>query len=289
MLTQAKPTGIQTTRKFNLGQGKRSIWIGEERSAFCSGGRRRYEGTLATTQMAAKELHRATVIGKLRKRLVKMCGNTPPPLLAIERWLLNSLECRRTEPSNDPLFGGLCFKGQNFSKSSIVRDLIRSSVSEKRALHIARDLHGYARELMRGGFSPRKDEIQGSVLYVKHRHSLDVRFGKKSGKVLKLNHEHDAKLRSLWKIAHGKSVDEAQYRIDLYCLLSRYFCIQGHGFQAACPEQFFCGTCLLRSFSLSSRFVLVTDFTRLHLHTHIFIIYLFPSFFPCRAQSFIAA
>ena len=30
------------------------------------------------------------------------------------------------------------------------------------------------------------------------------------------------------------------FEADLYCLLSRYFAIQGHGFQAACHEDVFC-------------------------------------------------
>ena len=88
--------------------------------------------------------------------------------------------------------------------------------------------------------------------------------GGSPGKLLKLNTEHYDKLRALWTMHRAplkpsKSADdkgavtaatpgdgedseeddenkEAAFRASLFCLLSRYNAVQGHGFQAACSE-----------------------------------------------------
>jgi len=89
--------------------------------------------------------------------------------------------------------------------------------------------------------------------------------GSNPGKLLKLNTEHYGKLRALWtlhrallqpsknttketigsntpssddrKEADGEEAEEEQaFHASLFCLLSRYNAVQGHGFQAACSE-----------------------------------------------------
>ena len=86
--------------------------------------------------------------------------------------------------------------------------------------------------------------------------------------LLKLNHEHYRKLLSMWCITNNSKNDDEhlneqlfslfidnneknnkyppttstllnRFHNDLYILLSRYYALQGHGFQAACPEDVF--------------------------------------------------
>jgi hypothetical protein len=84
------------------------------------------------------------------------------------------------------------------------------------------------------------------------------------GKLLKLNTEHYAKLRALWAARHSDrgqlnssaatatkdppataaegaraaaaAKDDEAFHASLFCVLSRYNAVQGHGFQAACSE-----------------------------------------------------
>ena len=107
------------------------------------------------------------------------------------------------------------------------------------------------------------------VIVVKHRHTLDLTIeGLNKKHLLKLNHEHYRKLLSMWCITNNSKNDDEhlneqlfslfidnneknnkyppttstllnRFHNDLYILLSRYYALQGHGFQAACPEDVF--------------------------------------------------
>jgi phosphorylated CTD-interacting factor 1 len=83
----------------------------------------------------------------------------------------------------------------------------------------------------------------GGVKLVRHKHTYDLFLPKNQKHILKLNHEHYDKLASLWNLTHdlspGKDDDRDEFHSDLYCLLARYYSIQGPGFQAACPEAVF--------------------------------------------------
>ena len=75
---------------------------------------------------------------------------------------------------------------------------------------------------------------------------MDLTF---SNKLLKLNHEHYAKLRTLFLRHSGLHTSpstetlsdevERQFHASLFVLLARYHGIQGHGYQAACGEKVF--------------------------------------------------
>jgi hypothetical protein len=106
------------------------------------------------------------------------------------------------------------------------------------------------------------------VVVTKHRHTLDLTIeGLNKKHLLKLNHEHYRKLLCMWCITNinddnARKKEElltlfidnntsnnknppststllSEFHNDLYILLSRYYALQGHGFQAACPENVF--------------------------------------------------
>lgn len=102
---RSKPVKV---RQINLGQGKRKIWIGAEA---CAALLRPSNPTTATTIAStntkatppnpspsttitptpAVENARNRVMNELRQELVTMCGeDTPPPLLAVERWIFDT-------------------------------------------------------------------------------------------------------------------------------------------------------------------------------------------------------
>ncbi|KAI2491094.1 hypothetical protein MHU86_23476 [Fragilaria crotonensis] len=83
----------------------------------------------------------------------------------------------------------------------------------------------------------------GVVKLVRHKHTYDLFLINNQKHILKLNHEHYDKLAALWNVTHDlspdKNDDRDEFYSDLYCLLARYYSIQGPGFQAACPEAVF--------------------------------------------------
>ena len=294
------------------------MWIGREAAKELRSTYAPAPSTQRAVTSPSMESERAEVVTRLRKQLVVECGETPPPALAFERWLLDSLlveEMSATskldkststttttnnnnnnnnnttlnDNSNDPLFGPLC-RRTDLESSSLVSDLIRASVLPQDALLVATNLQTRARDMMiavRRSSTPLKSKKKRmrptSVSVIFHRHTIDVTFGVKSKRLLKLNHEHYDKLFSLWRIsANGgnnggndggdsdsdlqsggltqaksggssggekklksggtslvEDQEKAAFHDDLFILLSRYFAMQGHGFQAACPESVF--------------------------------------------------
>jgi len=76
---------------------------------------------------------------------------------------------------------------------------------------------------------------------IKHRFTIDLQLlvgGKARKTILKLNHEHEKKLRKLFDLQAGKNKG-LKYNDALFCLLARYRAISGHGFQAALNEAAF--------------------------------------------------
>ncbi len=303
--TKASATGLgdRLARKPNraLGQGKRAVWIGVEEARQL---RARLPAPVAAAAPGATlgrkrarpatEASRADTLARLRKSLVARCGETSPPALAFERWLLDSLlqealagerGGRDGAAAADPLFGPLC-RARDLGSSTLVSDLVRASMPRGAALDVAQALQRQAQTAMEAIASadaaliaqasetttPGHSELQhpqrmrkrgpqpeanpsGVVSVIKHRHTLDVRLHRRSKRLLKLNHEHYAKLRALWRLARPKDrnddddddddddleeeAEETAFHADLFVLLSRYFALQGHGFQAACPEAVF--------------------------------------------------
>jgi hypothetical protein len=259
-LTKATPIGV-TVHNTNLGQGKRQVWIGTQ----ASGRLRTLHEPPSSIQLVNTSVHveakRATAITKLRKKLISLClkFSASPPSLAFERWLLDCLLVEEIMPlklkssndpkiKDDPLFGPL-WRRNNLESCSLVKDLIRATIAEKNAINIAEELQSLAHSVMTSSTSA---SFTTSVIVVHHRHTLDIKYGDKSKRLLKLNHEHYRKLYDLWKLAkygndvsRNESRDESRdesrelFHDDLYVMLSRYFAIQGHGFQAACPEHVF--------------------------------------------------
>jgi phosphorylated CTD-interacting factor 1 len=236
-LTYAKPQKdiVEKVVRVNRGQFKRKIWIGREDVVITS----RFSST-HNNNTPYEENERALIVYALRKLLVKMCGkDTPPPLLTFERWILDSVSKSTRKENEDALLGALIREKIN-SRTTIVRDLVRASIDLKRALNISRAVQSKARELLGKRNNKNSSSSNDTVLIKKHRHTSDIKFGKSSKRILKINHEHYNKLSDLWSLYnHDNNTDTKLFHEHLYMMLSRYHTIQGHGFQAACPEMVF--------------------------------------------------
>ena len=152
----------------------------------------------------------------------------------------------------------------------MVKDLARAGVSN--SLRIAKDLQREARkevDARRSRICREKVKSGQLVSVIRHRHSLDVTLRREGGKrprLLKLNHEHYDKLRCIWSGGAAVCDDEASFHNDLYSLLARYHALQGHGFQAACPEKVF--EVLQEQFDVSFEcFAYVFHLSLTHTHT----------------------
>ena len=271
-LTNAEAKHVRVHRA-NLGQGKRKIWLGwiskrlDDADAAAKETSEAIRAAYATAPTDASvspvlEAQRSLAVEKLRKQLVKECGNLAPPTLAMERWLLNALLARdlsggesSSSPQSDPLMGPICSPDTDLETSSIVDDLVRASIERHQALQIARSIQSSARELMPSLKSSLfKSKASREVHVRDHKHTSDIWIGegrKAERRLLKLNREHYEKLMQLWKLAGGwerkrgggesaETLAKRAFHADLYCLLSRYFAMQGHGMQAACHEDVFC-------------------------------------------------
>ena len=190
------------------------------------------------------EAARAITARKLGKRLIALCAPERPPALAIERWIFDAqVDASLTSPTrtresfDDPVFGPMFrLTGDELKKSSIVDDLLRASVSN--ALNVAKRLQLETKTIM----TTQRQKLTASsrskrVEITHHRHTIDVSIN--ASRLLKLNHNHYSKLKALWRGGRGGGDDTVLFHDDLYVLLARYFTIQGHGFQAACPETVF--------------------------------------------------
>ncbi|KAL3778569.1 hypothetical protein ACHAW5_007024 [Stephanodiscus triporus] len=77
-----------------------------------------------------------------------------------------------------------------------------------------------------------------------HRHSVDFSLRSGGKRLFKLNHGHYEKLRMLMAASCGGGggdggVSESDFHKLVYCVLSRYHSVLGHGFQMALGEQAF--------------------------------------------------
>jgi len=167
---------------------------------------------------------------------------------------------------DDPLFGPLCRRTE-LENCSLVLDLTRATLSKSTSITIAQNLQRTAHEMMAvasssssasstssassSSSSSSSSSHSSSVVVVHHRHTLDIKYGRHGKRLLKLNNEHYRKMFDLWTLTkygpsnaedNNEARDESNRNIfhdDLYVMLSRYFAMQGHGFQAACPEHVF--------------------------------------------------
>ena len=260
-----------------VAQGKRCIWAGP--GAALKVPRTLSDQFALSHPLPSTEALRAGKIFKLRKQLNSLCRDRPPPALAFERWLFDDLlfwgiqharlAAERTEPLSlrlDPvLFGS---SPNDRALKTLKSDLVRASIPGNDADKIVKAMCKHislatdevkrhdsgARQLLGGTSGGQQVVVQ------RHRHTLDVFLspGKKGQRrtkkqILKLNHEHYAKLCALWRIHTLKATQaddakqllepnsalEHRFHQDLYSLLARYYALQGHGFQAACPESVF--------------------------------------------------
>jgi phosphorylated CTD-interacting factor 1 len=265
--------GVAAARRPNraLGQGKRQIWLG----VAAAGEKLASSAAVPPSRARARpdiEALRSALVMRLRKYFRNSClsAKVVPPLLAFERWLFDGM-LQRTEdlpgdvaPSGkgnmvDPL---LPVGVTNVASSSLVNDLVRASMPRSTAESVTRQLLAQSAEAVKtvaaaAAAAPNPAE---RVVVIEHRHTVDVQLITRKcssqgraipRRVLKLNHEHWRKLCALWRLARGDSAedaaaplpagsaDHAHLSADLFCLLSRYFSLQGHGFQAACSEHVF--------------------------------------------------
>jgi phosphorylated CTD-interacting factor 1 len=264
-LAPTKPTGAG--EKFAalpnrvVAQGKRTVWAGATAALACKRASRRDDHA---RPVPSTEACRAGQVFKLRKALAALCGKHVPPALAFERWLFDDLLYAEIEGQrrSDPVLCGNT--PHKTALETLKGDLARASLPEKDVGRIAKEVcrqtadataevRRYDRKqrgLPLGGARP-------SVVVQRHKHTLDVSLSQGKGprrkRILKINHEHYAKLCALWRIHTlrdgvvadaGRQLEpnsdaEQTFHEDLYSLLARYYSLQGHGFQAACPETVF--------------------------------------------------
>lgn len=315
--TNVKSTGLGDAAAAlprSLGQGKRRVWCGSAAAASML-----LEASTTAPPAAPRpvvESLRSLKVRSLTKLVNTLChdaNGAAPPVLALERWLLNALASHDDEEElgeasrADPLLPGGGGGGGGGDESfamraandNLVADLIRGSIPAKVATQIAgkvaaasvaaaAEVAALERRLGAGSEGSSKSkkkkrkkkqqqpvaegggQQQGApdVMVEEHRHSVDVYLPGKGKHVLKLNHEHYQKLRGLWDLRQverrdsdagtggdaGARVDadadadadasadigghdaDRRFRDALFVLLSRYFALQGRGFQAACSE-----------------------------------------------------
>ena len=278
--TSATGIGKKIATKPNrvLAQGKRCIWAGP--GAVLKVPRTLGQQFALSRPLPSTEAARAGNIFKLRKQLNSLCRDRVPPVLAFERWLFDDLlyseiqhACLAAERNGallqreDPvLFGS---SPNNRALKTLKSDLLRASIPPKDVDRIIKAMCKHISlatgEVQRHDLQVRKlvGKTTGGkqVVVQRHRHTLDLflsRGGEKGQckskkRILKLNHDHYAKLCALWRIHTLKETrvhdvkrllepsSELEHRFheDLYSLLARYYALQGHGFQAACPESVF--------------------------------------------------
>jgi hypothetical protein len=230
---------------------------------------------LQPSALPAVEALRSSKVWKLHKQLEEWCyeaSGAMPPALTFERWLLNGLP-RRTSlaaaaagtvvkglkgPKPDPLLHA----GEAARAASVhlIADLTRASIPLVEAQSIAEKLTAASTLAASDLAKTLKHAVNGApakIELVRHRHTIDIFIAGRDKRVLKLNHEHYDKLRAMWRLrkaggvaaaaagvaaesSGGGSAEEGweeEFHASLFSMLQRYNSLQGHGFQAACPEQ----------------------------------------------------
>ena len=218
----------------SLGQGKRRVWCGVAVAKSMLLELKQVPPSHEPPRPEVESL-RGLKIKSLGMKLSALCheaSGAVPPVLALERYLLNALATHDGETaSTDPLIpgggngGGFAMRA---AADNLIADLIRASITvgEARAIadqiaaasaEAAEEVAALERQLAAGsGRSRPRQKQKGSGVVGKgqkgapkvvidvHRHSVDVFLHPSKGKhILKLNVEHYEKLRSLWDLRNA--------------------------------------------------------------------------------------
>ena len=231
---------------------------------------------LQPSALPAVEALRSSKVWKLHRQLEAWCyeaGGAMPPALTFERWLLNGLPRTRLAaaagtvvkgpkgPKPDPLLHA--DEAAGAASVHLIADLTRASIPLLEAQSIAEKLTKASTLAAADVAKTLKQAVNGApakIELVRHRHTIDICIAGRDKRVLKLNHEHYDKLRAMWRLRKAggaaaaaaaaaevasessgggsakRSWDE-EFHASLFSMLQRYNSLQGHGFQAACPEQ----------------------------------------------------
>lgn len=198
---------------------------------------------------------------KLRQKHQNLEGNNSqtklrPTVMAIDRWFMRYQKtCSADCDPLMPMLAPISKKTQSPQvDSGFIADLVAADVPESTAHTIVSKMtqlsHQAAVEIQTS-FQQATQPLEEIVL-LHHKHTIDVMLGSKK-KLLKLNHQHYRKLRTMFYrslVHHSKasstssstdltSQQEVAFHRALFCVLARYHTQGGHGFQAACTEHVF--------------------------------------------------
>lgn len=270
--TAVEPTGAGKVAAAipnrELAQGKRVIWDNSAIDMVVADERLRWE-LQGARKLSIDEYHlmpaspalevmRLEAYANLRTWLIDSCmkeARSPPPLLAFERWQFEAkaAEDEERHRRTDPLLPS----SSRFKAKGLCNDLTRivgmkSPMAESIASGLQRQS---AAEAARLKIVASADLVATSleIAIVRNRHNLDLQRmvgGAAAGPKCKLNYEHEAKLRALWSryrvrvgdsetSIEGEGDQERAFVANVYCLLSRYQTLGGHGFQSAVGEAAF--------------------------------------------------
>ena len=278
------PTGVGTVMASIpnrlLGQGKRSIWIGTDKyhsiilhHRINNNNKDSLVMSSSSSSCPTKERLRAAGLFALKKLFKEECRitNIVPPPLCLERWVqtMEMMVLTTTRPTTTTTnkdtknqqkttWNMLVTNNNNcaiqLASETFKNDILRASTNTAEAERIVCKLYDeilqLKQALLKKTANNNNDTKSSVVIVVRHRHTFDISLSDHPRHLLKLNHEHYEKLKTLWTSTHcdnynvnnrnnNTNNEEQSFHNDLYCLLARYYSIQGPGFQAACPEQVF--------------------------------------------------
>ena len=274
--TETAPVGIgksiSSLPNRVLAQGKRQIWSNFQLNlsdsiatpALLKARNASLVAAALNYGSAEIELERYHLYCKLRQELgnlVKSRGvKCAPPLLSFERWQFECMCAQEEQGANgaakDPLFPHV----PDYLEPQLIDDLSRIGLSR-------RDAADVSREMMRQScasaarLAARHEEAHGlvdtvDVTPVTNRHNVDLKLGPAARDRFKVNHEHVAKLRTLWARSRAESLscthppgaaaeptldgcdaESRRFRRDLFRLLVRYQARRGVPFCHTSAEQ----------------------------------------------------
>lgn len=248
-ITNALASGLgdQCARAQKVKPGKSNIWDSSVVHAAVR------PTTTSTSDSAAItpeiELLRMSKVMQLRKQIRKLrvqhgpqtAEKYKPAVMALERWFMRyQLQLDRFQTTNsnssstDPLVPQLSV---STTDAGLVSDLQAAGDSSELATLVASKLHHLANQYALDIQTHTKSGTQ-KVKFTQHKHTMDITCDKQ---LFKLNPAHYAKLKCLYQRSGGKETVfvEEEFHRHVFSLLCRYHAIQGHGFQAAMPEQAF--------------------------------------------------
>ena len=218
-----------------LGQGKRVIWQGILQGDFASVASSSSSSSRSPPSVhPAVEALRLQKVRRLQKTFLDDCASAsgPPPSLAFERWLLNSIGSSAIGsssaagrdpllppallPSTDASLSPHVQRGLRPSETGLIADLTRASLSaadaEAVVVRLATSAAAAAGEVAEASKRHKKQKASSKayssscgVRVERHAHTLSISLADQSGggggrkHLLKLNHEHYAKLSQLWE------------------------------------------------------------------------------------------